>query len=853
MNRLWSAIRFGLLDMRGDWRRFGLIIACLAVGTALIAGVSSVAASLEETLQTNAALIMGGDIELSRADRAATAEELETIGQFGQVANVVDTNVRAESNEHDAFADLISIGIAYPLLGEIYSPDLAPGTSPFDFLSYKDGTFGALLDPLMLDKLDAQVGDVVRIGGTPFTVRGVLGGVPDAPVRGFRLGLPAVITTEGFSVLSDRTSPLPGLGTYFRYKVVLAGGLDPDAGKAAVETALNDPAWTVRTARDGLGPMVRYYDMFMRFLTIVGLASLLIGGVSVWTGMSAYISERAPVIAILRSMGARQARVFVHFLVQVATLAGIGVGAGLIVGGSVALVALPIVGRSVGVDLAPALHAMPLLVAAGAGLVTAFAFAYLPLLQAQGVSPVDLFRSKGLGIPPLNWRQVLLSLQLLPLAVSAAVFIWLATLMTGDALLVFTFAGVSVAAVVLLRLAVWVLRAVINALPEASNRVVRHGLREIAGPGQSTSAVVVAIGLTLTVLAVVLVLQLNLRNEYLGASVFDAPTLVASDLFDDEVAQLQQMETNGSGDVTRFTATPMLRGSLVAVNDTQVGKLQARGPEASFLLSGEVPMTYRAQMPGSSRLVQGDWWAADYSGPPKVSLHQSLRGGLGLKLGDKLTFDVFGDQIVAEVANFRDYSWQGGIDFLTTFAPGALESYPSTLLGAVTAAPGREDAVTRQLASDLPDVRFIAIGETLTLITETLSQLSLAAALVGGLAVANGLLVLLGSLAMGRRRREADAVITKVLGGKTAGILASSAIHYLVLATVAALVASVCGTAIAWLLVQLLLEVEFAVDPMVLLAVNLGAIVITGVLGATTILRGIAPRPALFLRELGAE
>jgi len=853
MNRLWSAIRFGLLDMRGDWRRFGLIIACLAVGTALIAGVSSVAASMEETLQSNAALIMGGNIELSRADRAATADELEKIGQFGQVANVIDTNVRAQSNEHDAFADLMSIGIAYPLLGEVYSAELPPGTSPFDFLSYKDGYFGALVDQLMLDQLEAKVGDVVQIGGTPFAVRGVLGGVPDAPVRGFRLGLPAVITTEGFSILSDRTSPLPGLGTYFRYKVVLAGALDPDAGKAAVETALNDPAWTVRTARDGLGPMVRYYDMFMRFLTIVGLASLLIGGVSVWTGMSAYISERAPVIAILRSMGGRQSRVFLHFLVQVATLAAIGVGAGLIVGGSVALIALPIVGRSVGVDLAPVLHAVPLLVATGVGLLTAFAFAYLPLLQAQGVSPVDLFRSKGLGIPPLNWRHVLMSAQLLPLLLSAALFIWLAILMTGDALLVFTFAGVSVVAVVLLRLAVWVLRAVLNALPEAGNRVLRHGLREIAGPGQSTSAVVVAIGLTLTVLAVVLVLQLNLRNEYLGASVFDAPTLVASDLFDDEVAQLQQMEADGSGDVTRFTATPMLRGSLVAVNDTPVGQLQPRGPEASFLLSGEVPMTYRAQMPGSSRLVQGEWWAPDYSGTPKVSLHQSLRGGLGLKIGDKLTFDVFGDQIVAEVANFRDYSWQGGIDFLTTFAPGALESYPSTLLGAMTAAPGREDAVTRQLATDLPDVRFIAIGETLTLITETLSQLSLAATLVGGLAVANGLLVLLGSLAMGRRRREADAVITKVLGGKAAEILASSAIHYVVLATVAALVASGCGTVIAWLLVQLLLQVEFAVDPTVLLAVNLGAIVITGVLGATTILRGIAPRPALFLRELGTE
>ena len=162
-------------------------------------------------------------------------------------------------------------------------------------------------------------------------------------------------------------------------------------------------------------------------------------------------------------------------------------------------------------------------------------------------------------------------------------------------------------------------------------------------------------------------------------------------------------------------------------------------------------MTYRAQMPWLvAPRCRASGGRPDYSGPPMVSLHQTLRGGLGLKLGDKLTFDIFGDQVTAEVANFRDYSWQGGIDFLATFAPGVLEGYPATLLGAVTAAPGRERSVDPPAGHDLPDVRFIAIGETLTLITAALSQLSLAASLVGGLAVGNGLLVLLGSLAMGR-------------------------------------------------------------------------------------------------------
>jgi putative ABC transport system permease protein len=851
MREVWAAIRVGLMDMRADMRRFVLLIACLAVGTALIAGVSSVGASIKQTVERDAAVLMGGDLELSRADRAATDKELALFATFGKVSNVIDANVGAKSGDRSAFVDLVSVGPTYPLLGQIDSTGLPPGGKPFDFLAERDGLLGALVDPLMLDDLKLKVGDTIEIGGTPFQVRGALRGLPDAAVRGFRLGRIAVINTDGLARLADMTSPLPGLGTWFRYKLLLGSGT-PEAGKAAIEKALNDPSWTVRSAREGLGPMVRYYDLFMRFLVIVGLASLLIGGVSVWTGISAYVTERAGVIAVLRSMGADKARIFVHFFAQVTTLAAIGVGIGLVVGGGVALLALPAVGQAVGVKLSASLHAGPLLIAAGVGLLTAFAFAYLPLQQAQSISPVTLFRSKGLAAPPIDWRALFASLQIVPLILAGGGFVWLAILMTGDPMLVAAFAVVSVLSVVLFRLALALATYALERLPEPKNRVLRNALRDISGSGSNAPAVVVSVGLALAMLVVVLALEVNLRNEYLGASVFDAPTFVASDLFDDEVQTLKAAREKG-GDVTGFTATPMLRGALTAVNGTPVSELRTRGPEASFLLSGEVPLTYRQELPSTSRLVDGKWWPADYQGPPLVSLHQSLRSGLGVKLGDRLTFTIFGDTVTAEVANFRDYSWQGGIDFLATFSPGVLEAYPSTMLGAVTAAPGREDAVARYLAGALPDVRFVAIGETLEKITTALGQLSLAASLVGGLAVGNGLLVLLGSLASGRRQRQADAVITKVLGAKRIEVLAVSVVHYVLLAGFAAVLATPLGIALAWILTMVLLEVDFTVDAITLAAVDAGAIAITGLLGATTILGALATRPALFLRELGAE
>jgi len=848
MHNFLASVRIGLLDMRGDLRRFMLLVVCLAVGTALIAGVNSVGASISRAIETGAAELMGGDIELSRADRVATAEELEEMASFGTVTDTVDTNVRAQSDAADAFVDLAAVGDNYPLLGHVVSPQLTGDATLATLLEVRDDIPGALVDPLLLDQLQIAVGDRFFLGGTEFEARGTLTRLPDSAVRGFRLGLTALISAEGFAGIGDRSSPLPGLGTWSRYKILLSD-MDANAGRLAADDAFGNTGWTIRSARDGLGDMVRYYDLFMRFLVIVGLGSLLIGGVSVWTGMQAYIAERASVIAILRSMGAGRTRVFLHFFSQVAALAAVGVAIGLLIGGGGAFLLMPTVGRAVGIALAPAVHLQPLLVAAGAGLVTAFAFAYLPLQQAQTIRPVLLFRAKGLATPPADWRALLLSAQVLPLIAAAIAFVILAWLMTGDWQLVAAFGLASLAAAVIFQLFIRLIQLALRHMPEPRLLVLRHALRAISGSGQNAASVVVSAGMALAMLIVVLVLQANMRQEFLGASAYDAPTLVASDLFEDEIETLETMAAPG-GNIARFVSTPMLRGELTEIAGTPAADVRTRGPEATFLLSGEVPLTYREELPASSRVTSGDWWPEDYSGPGLVSLHQSLRSGLGVDLGDTLTFTIFGDPVTVTVASFRDYSWQGGIDFLATFSPGVIEDYPTTLFAAVTAVPGRESDVEVQLANDLPDIRFISVGDTLKQITDALAQLSFASALVGGLAVGNGLLVLIGSLSTGRRQREADTVITKVLGGTRRVILGTAFLQYFILATLAAIPAALLGIGLGYIVSSVMLNVDFVLNGNVLAVVLLAALIITALLGAMTILRAASARPARLLRDL---
>src|SRR5690606_7505806 len=135
------------------------------------------------------------------------------------------------------------------------------------------------------------------------------------------------------------------------------------------------------------------------------------------------------------------------------------------------------------------------------------------------------------------------------------------------------------------------------------------------------------------------------------------------------------------------------------------------------------------------------------------------------KLGDTLTFMLFGEPLEAKIANFRDFEWRGGaINFSFVLSPGPVEAFPMSQIGMLKAAPGQEDALQRLLVERFPDLIFVPVGAALAAVTAILSTLSNAVATVGGLAVLSGVFVLAGALAAGRQQREADATVMKVLG-----------------------------------------------------------------------------------------
>lgn len=843
MRALIGQLRVALIDMRGDLRRFAILLACLALGVGTIAMVGAVGAALQAALDRDARVMLGGDLEANLTFRGATPEERALFASLGTMSEVIESAGRAKFGDQGAFLVLRGVDAAYPLVGSV---TVGGADAPLpDLLAERDGHFGIVIDDLFLQRTGAKIGDTVEVGEATLQIRGTRENLPDHVTQAVQLGIPALVSIEGL----EATGVLkPGAIHRYRYKILLAG--DFESATAAIRAATPDAGWSIRSPRDATDDLARFFDIFQRFLTIVGLSALLVGGVGVSNAVSAYITDRQRSIATMRSIGATDGRILFHFLTQVMVLTLIGIVLGLILGALLTLVALPILGNLLGISLSPTVDWRSLGYATGFGLLIGFAFGYLPLRRAQAMRPALLFRSVGAAAEGgLHLRDLLRPGVSIPILVAMAGTIALAVLVTNRPLLVTWYAIGVVVAFAVLRAAGWLIQRILKLVPPLPSATMRNAIKSIYRPGAPAPVVILSLGLGLSLLLLIALIDNNLRYRLHSQNLEDAPTFIFIDLFEDEVAELKDMSA-GDPRIVEFETMPMVNANILSANGVPADQL-GEAPEEmrEMLAAGDFPITFSPSVPEGSKIVAGEWWPADYSGPPLLSIFDELADAFGLKLGDRMVFRVFGEEYSATIASLRDFEWRGGaINFAFVFSPGSLADFPVGYLGLMKTRKEATDAVQETLVAEHSTITFFAIGDALDAIGSVINTVSNAVAIIGGLAVVSGLLVLAGAMAAGRRQREADAVVSKVLGATRGDVILGYLIEYGLLGALSALLAVVLGIVGAWGFVTQVLELDFSVDPLLLVTVTASSIVLTIAVGAATTWSALSVRPAPFLR-----
>ena len=840
-------LRFAMRELRGGLRGFYVLILCIGLGVMAIAGVGSLSESLAGGLAREGRTILGGDVSFALFHREASAAERSLLSRYGRVSDGATLRAMARPGDgNQALVEVKAVDGLYPLYGNAV---LDPAMPLADALAYRDGAYGAAVDIALLTRLDLKVGDRITVGNAPIEIRAVLRGEPDKLAGGIGFG-PRLLT--GIDALRATGLIQPGSLVRWHYRVALPGN---DASDSAVRTLiaeaereLPDAGWEIRS-RDNASPQLeRNIERFTQFLTLVGLTALLVGGVGVANAVRSHLERRRDTIATMKSLGATGGRVFVIYLVQVMAIAAIGTAAGLAVGAALPFLIAFLFGAVLPLPVDPSLQWTQLALAAMFGLLTALAFALWPLGRAHDIPVSALFRDAvagRFGFPRKTY-----------LAAAAAVTLTLAglsILLAYDKRIATVFVGASAATFVILYLIAQLIMRIAARLPRSKITALRLAVSNIHRPGALTPSVVLSLGLGLAVLVIVVQIDGNLRQQFQEALPDRAPAFFFVDIQNAEGPRFDEFIRKAVPDATLDRA-PMLRGRIVAANGVKAEDLKPT-PQAAWALQSDRGITYTDDIPPGSRLLEGEWWPAGYSGPPLLSMEKRIADGLGLKLGDTLTVNVLGRNITARIANLRTVDWQSlGINFVLVYSPNTFRGAPHTHIATLTfpqdTSAQQDAALLRDMAAAFPAVTSVRVKDAIQAVGSVVGNLVLGIRGASLITLFAAALVLAGALAASHHNRVYDAIILKTLGATRGRLIAAYTIEYSLLGLATGLFGVLAGSAAAWLVVTRIMNLTFVFLPLPALAAAFGALAVTVVFGLAGTFRALGQKPASVLRNL---
>lgn len=828
------ALSLALRELRGGLQGLRLLAVCLILGVAALAGVGSLSSAITAGLSERGQLILGGDLEARLSGRFATSDERRLLDGFGAVSEVTKLRGMAanpQSNER-TYAEIKAVDAAWPLYGNLQTdPDqpIAQGS--------------VALSPALAARLNLVPGDPVMIGSKTLRVASIILDEPDKAGDGLGFG-PNLLMARADLEATGLLGPGSQYSSRYRIRLPAAANYDTALAQAgeALEKALPEPDFRVRDATNGAPSTQRFVNNLGQFLILVGLTSLVVSGVGVAGGVSAYLAARTRTIATLKTLGADSRLIRHVYLWQIGLVAGGAVIIGLGLGALAPLAVARFAAESLPVP--PSLEPQwgALAAAAAYGLLIALMFALWPLAEAADMPAARLYRTLT-ERKARPGRGTIATVVLAGLAIVA-----ITILRTGETPFVLAFMAAAVALVLVLWALAVTVRRLAAAAPRPKNMLLRLALGNLHRPGAPTRQLVMALGLGLTLFATLASIESSFSSQINSTIPERAPSFFVIDVPRDDIDPFRAAITSLAPGA-RITTVPSLRGPVTAVNGVPAEDVKA--PDEAWLLRGDRGLSYSAEFPANNELVRGAWWPADYAGPPLISLDEEAAAALGLNIGDTLGVSVLGVEIEAKIASTRKIDWQSlGFNFAILFAPGTLEAAPHGWMATVAVDPAQEASVQRDVGRLFPTASIIRVKDVIDQVSVLLGQLSAAIRAAASVTIAAGIAVLIGALASGASARTYDSVLLKLLGATRTQVAAATLAEYLLLALIVSGLALIIGSAAGWFVITQVFSLEWQpVWGPVLATVGLGALV-TVFLGLVGSWRALSARPNAVLRGL---
>lgn len=830
-------------ELRASWRRLLFFFLCIGVGVGSIVALRSLIQNLNRAVAGEARALMTADVQVD-STREWGADALSKINNVARPPLVEARTETIESatmlrpadaaREGALMVELKGVERGFPLYGDFKLED----GRAFDYSLVEHD--GAVVAPLLLERLNLKVGDRVKIGEREFEIRGVSEQEPGSG-GGFRLGPRVFIARE-----SLEAAGLTGFGSRARRKILLKtadGRMDEVVRTLRAE--LGNNVVGVRSYRDSEESLGEQFTRAENYLSLAGLVVLVLGGIGVSSVTRVFVEQKRKTIAVLKCVGATGKRLTAAYLAQVLALGAAGSVLGVLLAKGALVFVRSRFGEALPPNLTYGLHAGSVAQGLVLGVLVSLLFSALPLLRIRHVRPNMLLRESEANARTKRldlWRW---TVALVVLAGLVFLTSWQAGSLRVGAFFVL---GLGLAALVLYA-AAWALVLFVRRLRGLGTFAFRQAVNSMHRPGNQTRVIVMAVGLGAFLVLAVQTLQTNLLDEFDVARRGQLPNMYLIDVQKDQVEGVRELVEKTTG--ARAELIPTVRARIVQVNGREID-LDAEGVKRERgRLGREYVVTYRPRLEYNETIVAGSFWDETPSSEPEISIEEGLRGAGGIDLGGTITFDIQGRRMSARVTSVRRVDWRNSrTGFIVLFRPGALENAPQTFVGALDG-PGEEPARSRfqrAIVDRFPNVSVIDVADVVRNVTRILSNITLAVTFIGGFVFLSGVLILVGSIAMTKFQRVYEAAVLKTLGAKRRMLLTMVLVEYGLLGLVAGLVGAAAANGLSWAVARYVLEIDWSFAPAVNIIGVAATVLLVAAVGALSSADVLTRRPLAILR-----
>lgn len=584
-------------------------------------------------------------------------------------------------------------------------------------------------------------------------------------------------------------------------------------------TSASDLETTVEIIRKGLTPLAGHQDLRVRshskasedltrlqayvndYLSLIALSALFLAAVGTSYLMRGHLRKTIREFAILSSLGAKP---WIAPLVFVAQCILLGMGS-TFVAAAASSVGLPVLAKS----LAPIAGTLTdLSLPAGSIMVTsAFAIGSglllsLPqLIQLSTLRPGFLFQEASTGVE--------LQGKLGTLAYIPSVLLWWLTAVheskswaTGS-----LFAAVCVGSAIALTLAsVPMLRlGIFASASKKMSWLIALALRQMSRNKSATVSTFLALALGTTLINLVPQLRSMIVREIARPDSV-IPQLFLFDIQDDQVESVRNFFHSFGARVG--VMSPMIRARLESINNVDIenrkidfeGEREQQQREA--LQARTQNLSYRETLSSSETIISGSYTTEPFSGKgnPTLSIEEGFAKRVGVKLGDKIKFDVMGVPFVGEVSSIRKVRWTSfEPNFMILVQPGVLNDAPKIWVTSASGInPDDLDKIQSTLIKQHSNISAVDVKSAVQRLMNFIDQISIAVGIVAWLALAGGAGVLYAIAYAQSLERFQSVAILKALGATPKDALRSILIEYSLIAIAAVLFGVTLGAGVSW-------------------------------------------------------